>query len=247
MVLVSCGVPGGDMADEPSAAERSLAAKKAANSLNSHRPQVRILFFGDSITKAGTSPDGYVSLVGEGLPDVLPGKDVEVLASGVSGDTVSDLQARIDRDVFPRDPTHVFIYIGVNEVGQRRSSSRIAAGDRRSYRNGLLDIMERVKGAGARPFLCTPAVFGDNPDSGSNANKLLDEYAAISREVAAQAGASVCDLRTAFREFLRAHNPDRRNEGVVTVDGVHLNEQGNRLVAREILKTLAESEGSQAP
>ncbi|NJL45036.1 MAG: hypothetical protein HC922_03395 [Leptolyngbyaceae cyanobacterium SM2_3_12] len=60
-------------------------------------------------------------------------------------------------------------------------------------------------------------------------------YAQISRTVAATSGAHLCDLRRAFEQYLRIHNPNQLYEGILTSDGVHLNDRGNRLVADVLL------------
>ena len=66
--------------------------------------------------------------------------------------------------------------------------------------------------------------------SGNNVPDLQD--AEISRAVANTSGAHLCDLRAAFEQHLQTHNPDKAYEGILTSDGVHLNEAGNRFVAR---------------
>ncbi|HVN48209.1 MAG TPA: G-D-S-L family lipolytic protein, partial [Bacteroidota bacterium] len=60
----------------------------------------------------------------------------------------------------------------------------------------------------------------------------------ISRRVAQQTNIALCDLRKAFVEYLQTHNPKNASEGILTVDSVHLNDEGNRLVAHELLKVL---------
>lgn len=199
---------------------------------------MRIVFFGDSITKAGTRPGGYVSVVEEWLRDLYPGRNIVVTASGVTGDKVPDLERRLGRDVLSRSPTHVVVYIGVNDVAQFRGASRAGGTDKEAYRQGLSDIVNRIRRSGAQPILCTPAVFGEDVDSTGSLNRLLDEYAGISRQVAEANGIALCDLRAAFTQFLRLHNKSRLHEGVLTVDGVHLNERGNHLVSLEILRVL---------
>lgn len=51
-------------------------------------------------------------------------------------------------------------------------------------------------------------------------------------------GVTLCDLRRRFVEFLEKHNPEDKSAGVLTVDGVHLNEMGNRLVSDAIFDLL---------
>jgi lysophospholipase L1-like esterase len=40
--------------------------------------------------------------------------------------------------------------------------------------------------------------------------------------------------------YLKAHNAQKKERGVLTGDRVHLNDAGNKLVAETILKTLGE-------
>ena len=40
----------------------------------------------------------------------------EMINAGISGHKVPDLQGRLDRDVLSKEPTVVFIYIGINDV-----------------------------------------------------------------------------------------------------------------------------------
>ena len=66
----------------------------------------------------------------------------------------------------------------------------------------------------------------------------LDEYSDVSRAVAKDTKASLCDLRMAFQAYEKDHNADNKESGVLTVDRVHLNDAGNKLVAETILQCL---------
>ncbi len=67
---------------------------------------------------------------------------------------------------------------------------------------------------------------------------MLEVYSEISRKVASDLGVRLCDLRKAFIAYLTAHNKENREKDVLTTDGVHLNDAGNRLVADELLRFL---------
>src|SRR5512140_2657050 len=67
----------------------------------------RIVFLGDSITEQGGQPHGYVTLLNETLTTLHPG--ITVIGAGISGNKVTDLQARLDRDVISKQPTLVMI------------------------------------------------------------------------------------------------------------------------------------------
>lgn len=201
-------------------------------------PAIRIVFFGDSITEVGAFPGGYVSLVGEALTQRYPGGAVEAIGAGISGHKVPDLQERLDRDVLAHDPTHVVIYIGINDVWHFYEFDHVTGTEREVFEAGLHDLISTMQGAGVHVSLCTPSVIGEDPASDTEVNRALMEYADISRAVAETSGATLCDLRAAFEEHLAAHNPDKLYEGVLTTDGVHLNEEGNRFVADLMLEHL---------
>ena len=222
--LILTGCAGGEDAPEPADTQPA--------------PSTRIVFFGDSITEAGVSPGGYVTLVAEALTEQYPGGAVEVIGAGISGHKVPDLQERLDRDVLAHDPTHVVIYIGINDVWHSYEFDHVTGTEREVFEEGLYDLISTMQGAGAHVSLCTPSVIGEDPASDTEVNQALIEYADISRDVAEASGATLCDLRAAFEDHLTAHNPDKLYEGVLTTDGVHLNERGNRFVADLMLEHL---------
>jgi lysophospholipase L1-like esterase len=86
--------------------------------------------------------------------------------------------------------------------------------------------------------LCTPTVIGERKAGTNKLDGKLDEYAGITRKVAEETGAPLCDLRKAFRDYLAADNPDDKEKGVLTTDRVHLSDAGNKLVADAVLATI---------
>jgi lysophospholipase L1-like esterase len=199
----------------------------------------RIVFLGDSITQGGGGPKGYVTLIKKALAEKHPGQGIEVINAGISGNKVPDLQRRLQRDVLDKKPTVVVIYIGINDVWHgERDPARGTPKDK--YEAGLKEIIDKIKAAGARVRLCTPSVIGEKPDGSNPLDARLDEYAEISRKVAKEEGVPLCDLRKAFLGYLKEHNPEKKERGVLTGDRVHLNDAGNKLVAETILKCLGE-------
>jgi lysophospholipase L1-like esterase len=197
----------------------------------------RIVFLGDSITQAGVDPRGYVTLIRKELEQKHADLGIEVIGAGISGNKVPDLQRRLERDVLARKPTVVVIYIGINDVWHgEKDPARGTPKDR--YEAGLKDIIGHIKDAGARVVLCTPSVIGEKKNGANSLDSKLDEYADISRAVARDEKVHLCDLRKAFQDYLKEHNADDREKGVLTGDRVHLNERGNQFVAETILKCL---------
>ncbi len=199
----------------------------------------RVVFLGDSITQGGGGPKGYVTLIKKALAEKHPDLGIEVLNAGISGNKVPDLQRRLQHDVLDKKPTVVVIYIGINDVWHgERDPARGTPKDK--YEAGLKEIIEKVKAAGARVVLCTPSVIGEKPDGSNALDVKLDEYADVSRQVAKEERVPLCDLRKAFVGYLKEHNAEKKERGVLTNDRVHLNDAGNRLVAETILKSLGE-------
>jgi len=187
-----------------------------------------IAFLGDSITQGGAGKGGYCRLIDEAIAKDHADLGVKIIYAGISGNKVPDLQKRLDRDVLSKKPTAVFIYIGINDVWH---SEHGQGTPKDKYEAGLRDLIKQIKDAGATVILATPSVIGEKTDGSNKLDKMLDEYAAVSRKVAADTGVQLCDLHEAFSAYLKKHNPENKDRGILTGDGVHLNATGNRFVA----------------
>lgn len=192
----------------------------------------RVVFLGDSITQAGARPGGYVSLFRQAVDDQFGEGEVEVIGAGISGHKVPDCQKRLDRDVLAKKPTHVVIYIGINDVWHSTSNRGTSKED---YRSGLHDLVDRIQASGSQVILCTPSVIGEKTDGSNSLDTMLDEYCGISREVAKKQQIPLLDLRKLFLEYLKKNNPENRPAKILTTDGVHLNPAGNRFVCKCIM------------
>jgi lysophospholipase L1-like esterase len=199
------------------------------------RSDDRIVFFGDSITLLGVKPGGYITIIKDSLTKKYP--SIEIIGAGIGGNKVPDLQARINKDVLAKKPSIVVVYIGINDVwhfitpGQTGTSKEV-------YESGLEDIIGQLQTIGARVILCTPSVVGEKKNGANQLDAQLDEYSEISRSVAKKMKIELCDLRHAFVNYLQTHNPDNTEKGILTEDMCHLNNEGNRVVAQEMLKVL---------
>lgn len=195
----------------------------------------RIAFLGDSITEEGNRPGGYVDLIRQRLKNSY-NTPSEVIGAGISGNKVTDLQARLEKDILSKTPNIVVIYIGINDVWHYQLGIGGTSAER--YEAGLRDILARTSAGGARVVLCTPTVVGEKSDGTNPLDAMLDKYSDITRAVGRSTGTLICDLRKAIIAELKQRNSENKEKGVLTRDGVHLNEAGNRFVAEEILKAL---------
>jgi len=199
----------------------------------SHGP--RIVFLGDSITEAGAGPHGYVTLARQALAAATPAAPPEVIGAGISGNRVPDLLARLDRDVLARKPDVVVIYIGINDVWHSQNGGGTP---KEEFEKGLRSLVDKIRGVGAKAVLCTPTVIGEKQAGTNPLDSMLDEYADITRGVAAAMKTPLIDLRMACVTHLAEHNKADAKEGILTTDGVHLTPAGDQFLAARMVEGL---------
>jgi lysophospholipase L1-like esterase len=196
----------------------------------------RVVFFGDSITEAAVNPGGYIrridSLSSVGHRD----RQYEFIGAGVSGNKVYDLYLRMGRDLLSKDPSIAVIYIGVNDVWHKRSLGTGTDADK--FEIFYQAMIDTILQKGAAVVLCTPAMIGEKTDCTNEQDGDLNKYSDIIRRLAKRNHLSIVDLRLRFLEYNRLHNKINAETGVLTTDGVHLNNLGNELVAEEMWKVI---------
>lgn len=199
----------------------------------------KVVFFGDSITQAAIKPGGYIDVLNKELQKKGKAENYELIGAGISGNKVPDLQQRLKKDVLAQKPDVVFIYIGINDVWHFTHPSTNGKGTPIDvYERGLTEVVNKIKATGAKVIICTPSMIGEKHDGSNAQDKMLDDYAAVSRKVAKATKSQLCDLRKAFVSHLQKNNKANEEKNILTTDGVHLNEQGNAFVASEMMNFL---------
>ncbi len=223
------------------AAVGSLAAAPFADGTRT------VLFLGNSITYAGmyiadletwfviNRPDCRYRWINAGLPSET--------ASGLSEDGHAggefprpDVHTRVDRVMEAVRPDVVFVCYGMNDgIYLPLDEERFAA-----YRDGMvrLDSVLRAYGP-AEVIYLTPPVHDDALLGLDGYNIVLDVYSDWLLSQTSVAGWRVIDLHYPMKEYLiarRRQDPDFR----LARDGVHPQEEGHWLMAREILGELGQ-------
>lgn len=209
----------------------------------------KVVFLGDSITEAGESIEGegtYKGFITSLRENVS--QEVELINKGIGGNKVSDLLLRYNDDVLKLKPNIVFIYIGINDVWHKYDWG--TGSDIDIYEKGLRKIITDIKAVGAKIILCTPTVIGENNgefklnnnfkdiDTTEIMNKDLDAFSDVVRNLSSEFNTDLLDLRKKFKEYISENNDQNMSKGVLTSDGVHLNNEGNKLIADEMIKFL---------
>ncbi len=194
----------------------------------------KVIFFGDSITEQAIKPGGFIVKM-----DSMQkrNKDAyELTGAGVSGNKVYDLYLRLDNDVLDKNPDIVIIYIGVNDVWHKRTSGTGTDADK--FEKFYSAIIKKLSDKNIKVILCTPAAIGEKTDFSNEQDGDLNKYCGIIRSISAKNNLPLVDLRKLFLEYNLRNNPENKDKGILTRDGVHLNDKGNQLVADEMWKAI---------
>ncbi len=202
----------------------------------------KIAFLGDSITANGWSnPVGYVRLVMAGL--AANGVNAEALPAGKSGHKSNDMLQRVDNEVLSKKPQWMTLSCGVNDVwhgktGVPLDDEMAAKGIYElkgcgTYKKNLAQIVEKAQAAGVKVVILTST--GISEDLSSPLNQTLAPYNDFLRQFAKEKQLPLADLNGMFRERIKAEN--KTGTKVLTRDGVHMNFEGDKLMATGILQT----------
>ena len=214
----------------------------SCENMNDNQP-AKIVFLGDSITQqAEDFEDGFISIIRQNLVQ----DKFELVGKGISGNKVSNLLTRYKSDVIDLNPDIVFIYIGINDVWHKYDFG--TGSDIDLYEKGLRTIISDIKSLGSKIVLCTPTVIGENTGDFELGNQFkdvetmekmngdLDTFSDVVRKLSNEYETELLDLRKIFMDYLAENNINNDAAGILTTDGVHLNEQGNKLIADQMIK-----------
>jgi lysophospholipase L1-like esterase len=217
----------------------------------------KVAFLGDSITQGGWSnPAGYVRLVMAGLE--ANGVHAEAVPAGISGHKSDQMLARLDKDVLSKKPQWMTLSCGVNDVWHGKkgvplddAAAKSGAYDekvaeRGTYKKNITAILDKAEAAGVKPVVLTATVIQEKLDNKENAQ--LAPFNDFLRQLAKEKHAPLADLNALFQERIKAEN--KPSQKILTGDGVHMNAEGNKLMAIGVLQALgadkAELEKAQA-
>ena len=198
--------------------------------------KTHILFFGDSITQAGVNPGGYITRIQHYLDSTGKAGDFQLTGAGIGGNKVYDLYLRMDSDVLAKKPDIVFIYVGVNDVWHKASSG--TGTDIDKFEKFYIAIIKRMQAQNIQVIVCTPATIGEKWDNTNQQDGDLNAYSKVIRKLAADMNCKLVDLRKVFMDYNTKNNSQNLEKGILTTDRVHLNDAGNQMVAKEMMKVL---------
>ncbi len=188
----------------------------------------KLAFMGDSITQQGWGhPAGYVKLVVAGLD--ANGVKVEPIPAGISGHKSNQMLARLDKDVLSKKPNWMTLSCGVNDVWHGAKGVPLD-----EYKKNITEIIDKSHAAGVKVMILTSTMIKE--DAANAENQKLAEYNDFLRAVAKEKKLLLADLNADMQAALKKIDKPEKPGKALTVDGVHMNPAGDKMMATGILK-----------
>lgn len=196
-----------------------------------------VLFQGDSITDCGRNREtndlgsGYPNFVASMFAALYPDMNVKFINRGVSGDRVRDLQNRWNEDCIALKPDYISILVGVNDTWRKYDANDPTSAEafKKTYHDILTQIKEKTK---AEIIIMEPYVLNSLPDR-KQWREDLDPKIQVVRELAREFKAHYIPLDGIFAQACCGKEPSFWSE-----DGVHPNQTGHALIAKNWLMTV---------
>jgi len=206
----------------------------------------RLVFIGDSITdmKWGRNEKdrnhylghSFVYLIAARLGVDLPGAELAFFNRGHSGNKISDLKARWQKDVVDMKPDLLTILVGVNDRGRLKNPADFDTWER-DYRHCLKAA--RAGNPELRLILLDPFVLKSGRFAGDSAGweatrSVIDKQGVIVAKLAAEFDATHIETQAIFDAAAEQAGADHW-----IWDGVHPLPQGHELIARSWVQALS--------
>lgn len=214
----------------------------------------KIAFLGDSITANGARKNGFVGMVIDALKQ--QGLEVTSIPAGKPGHKSTDMLGRLDSDVISKSPQWMLLSCGVNDVWH----FQLKMGDRsfegvplEDYKKHITEIVTRAQAANIKVMILTATMISEDPKG--ELNQMLIPYNDFLRQIAKERNCLLADLNADMQAALKKI-PDRKGaakgfgnlqdtrgiQNKLTVDGCHMNAEGNKMMARGILRAFGMDE-----
>lgn len=172
---------------------------------------------------------GYALLISSWLQARYPEKNLRFLNKGVSGNRVSDLEARWSEDCIDLKPSFVSILIGINDTWRRYDNNDPTSAEEfeNTYRRIILQVKEKTD---AKIMLCEPFVL-PFPEDRKHWREDLDPKIHAVRNLAREFKTLLLPLDGLINSAAAQRSPE-----FWAADGVHPTMAGHALIAQEWLR-----------
>jgi len=179
-----------------------------------------IVCFGDSITAGYAVRRGFPSFLLESLRQRFPDSKIEMINSGISGDTSQDGLSRLDWAVLSYEPDLVTINFGINDCVLGLSLEE--------YEMNLVEMVRRIRAGPDSEILLLSSQPLESPPYDQ---RVLDYYQTVER-VAKEMNVGFVDVYGAWMKRVQAGMP---LDSLILPGLDHPNEAGYRIIAEELM------------
>jgi len=185
------------------------------------KPDQTILFIGDSITDAGRLEAayrpfgyGYVHFVAYRLLAKYPEYNINVINTGISGNTIRDLDYRWQQDCLDHKPDILSVLIGINDIFRQYTGRLDEAVLLDEYQLTYKRLLSLVKEKyNCRLILMEPFMFCD--DKTNPAYKSLQQYIHAVRSLAEEFDAVLVPLQELIDKKIKQVSPGKFSDDMV--------------------------------
>jgi len=179
-----------------------------------------IVCFGDSITAGYAVRRGFPSFLLESLRQRFPDSKIEMINSGISGDTSQDGLGRLDWAVLSYEPDLVTINFGINDC--------VLGLSREEFEMNLVEMVRRIRAGPDSEILLLSSQPLESPPYDQ---RVLDYYQTVER-VAKEMNVGFVDVYGAWMKRVRVGMP---LDSLILPGLDHPNEAGYRIIAEELM------------
>jgi len=179
-----------------------------------------IVCFGDSITAGYAVRRGFPSFWLESLRQRFPDSKIEMINSGISGDTSQDGLSRLDWAVLSYEPDLVTINFGINDCVLGLSLEE--------FEMNLVEMVRRIRAGPDSEILLLSSQPLESPPYDQ---RVLDYYQTV-ETVAKEMNVGFVDVYGAWMKRVRAGMP---LDSLILPGLDHPNEAGYRIIAEELM------------
>lgn len=208
-----------------------------------------ILFQGDSITDACRERERNVYL-GSGYPNFIAGileckypYEYEYINRGVSGNRITDMYARINKDAIKLSPDYLSILIGINDVWHEVDVQDGVDNEKfeKVYDLMLSEIKEKLPNTKLilmEPFVVKGIATNYNDEVWKYFDVETKKRAKVVRKMAKKYNATFIPLQDLFDSV----SFEKENDSTYVRDGVHPTAAGSYLIAKRWIETFEKLE-----
>ena len=185
------------------------------------KPNSTIVFIGDSITDADRFEPayrpygyGYVHFIAYRLLAKYPEYKIRVINTGISGDTIRDLDYRWEKDCLSHKPDVLSVLIGINDVFRqftgRQNEAVLLDEYQLTYERLLSPVKEKYN---CQLILMEPFMFCD--DKTNPAYKSLLQYISAVRALAENFDAVLVPMQELIDKKIKQVPPEKFSDDMV--------------------------------